>query len=320
MFTMKSLIDFININNYNKFNDYLLNYTYEDFLEDPKNVYGDKLEIEHIIESNEDNKDNNKDNNIYRYLELVFDGFFQGNYYDMYNRYQYLLYESLLKSYDPKKLSKSLYNKFKNDIEKLDIISLDGYTKNIRIKFKTEFDNTNKEYISLLNLYNYYESKNTDNIIITLSPRISEDISNKVYEDSKGIVYHICPNYVVDKILKYGLRPKEGKNSKIYKNRVWHPKSVYVIFGSVDNMKEYFKTEINNDKITTEYDDNILNSDEVTILKIDLNKYNRKLKFYKDTLGGKQFIYTKEYIPAFCISLYKENPIKKFIKNLFNSK
>ena len=51
---MKSLIDFININNYNKFNDYLLNYTYEDFLEDPKNVYGDKLEIEHIIESNED--------------------------------------------------------------------------------------------------------------------------------------------------------------------------------------------------------------------------------------------------------------------------
>ena len=297
---------------YNKYDDYLLNYTFENFLEDSKNVYGDKLEIEHIIESNED------DNNIYRYLELVFDGFFQGNYYDMYNKYQCLLYESLLKSYDPKKLSKSLYNKFKNDIEKLDIISLDGYTKNIRIKFKTEFDNTNKEYQSLLNLYNYYEAKNTDNIIITLSPRISEDMSDKVYEDSKGIVYHICPNYVVDKILEYGLRPKGGKNSKIYKNRIWHPKSVYVMFGDIDNnTKEYFKREIEKDKITTEYDDNILNSDEVTILKIDLNKYNRKLKFYKDTLGGKQFIYTKEYIPPQCISIYKESKLKQFIKKIF---
>lgn len=297
---------------YNKYNDYLLNYTFEDFLEDPKNVYGDKIEILTENNSNESNND------IFVYLELVFDGFFQGNYYDMYNKYQYLLYESLLKSYDPKKLAKSLYKKFKNDIEKLDIISLDGYTKNIRIKFKTEFDNTNKEYISLLNLYNYYESKNTDNIIITLSPRISEDMSNKVYEDSKGIVYHICPNYVVDKILKYGLRPKGGKNSKIYKNRVWHPKSVYVMFGSVDNdIKEYFKREIEKDKITTEYDDNVLNSDEVTILKIDLNKYNRKLKFYKDTLGGKQFIYTKEYIPPQCISIYKESKLKQFIKKLF---
>ena len=297
---------------YNKYNDYLLNYTFEDFLENSKNVYGDKLEIEHIIESNED------DNNIYRYLELVFDGFFQEYYCDMYDKYQYLLYESLLKSYDPKKLANELNRKFKKHIERIDIISFDRLTKNIRIKFNTEFDNTNKEYISLLNLYNYYEAKNTDNIIITLAPRISEDMSNKVYEDSKGIVYHICPSYVVNKILKYGLRPKGGKNSKIYKNRVWHPKSVYVMFGSVDNnIKEYFKTEINNDKITTEYDDNILNSDEVTILKIDLNKYNRKLKFYKDTLGGKQFIYTKEYIPPQCISIYKESKLKQFIKKIF---
>ena len=181
---------------YNKYNDYLLNYTFEDFLENSKNVYGDKLEIEHIIESNED------DNNIYRYLELVFDGFFQEYYCDMYDKYQYLLYESLLKSYDPKKLANELNRKFKKHIERIDIISFDRLTKNIRIKFNTEFDNTNKEYISLLNLYNYYEAKNTDNIIITLAPRISEDMSNKVYEDSKGIVYHICPSYVVNKILK----------------------------------------------------------------------------------------------------------------------
>jgi len=284
---------------YNKYDDYLLNYTFEDFLEDPKNVYGDKLEIEHIIESNENNS-------IYRYLELVFDGFFQGYYCDMYDKYQYLLYESLLKSYDPKKLTNKLNRKYKKYIKRIDIISFDRLTKNIRIEFYNEFDNTNKEYISLLNLYNYYEAKNIDNKIITLAPRISEDMSDKVYNESNGIVYHICPNYVVDKILEYGLRSKGRKNSKIYKNRAWHPKSVYVMFGSVDNnIKEYFKTEINNDKITTEYDNNILNSNEVTILKIDLNKYNRKLKFYKDTLGGKQFTYTKEYIPPQCISIYE---------------
>ena len=305
---MKSLLDYIST--YNKFNDYLLNYTYEDFLEDPKDIYGNKIIYETIINNGKDNND------IDRYLELVFEGFFQGNYYDMYNRYQYLLYESLLKSYDPKRLSKSLYNTFKGDIEKLDIISLDGYTKNIRIKFKTEFDTTNKEYLALLNLYNYYEAKNTDNKIITLAPRISEDKTNEVYET--GIVYHICPKYVTENILKNGLRPKGGKNSKIYKNRVWHPKSVYVIYGNINNKtKEYFRNEINSDKIHNEYDDKVLKSDDVDIIKIDLNKYSRKLKLYKDTLGGNQFVFTREYIPAFCISLYKENPIKKFIENLF---
>lgn len=307
---MKILIDYIN--NYNKFNDYLLNYTYEDFLEDPKNIYGDKIEI--LIENNS----NESDNDVSTYLDFLFGRYIQGNYYDDYNMYQELLYESLLKSYDTKKLANTLNKKFKNDIHKIYQIPTNDILKSIVIEFYDKFDTTNKEYRSLLNLYNYYEAKNINNKIITLSPRISEDMSNKVYEDSKGIVYHICPKYVTENILKNGLRPKGGKNSKIYKNRVWHPKSVYVIYGDIDyNIKEYFKREIEKDKITTEYDDKILNSDEVTILKIDLNKYDRKLKFYKDTLGVKQFVYTKEYIPPFCISLYKESSIKKFINNLF---
>ena len=309
---MLGLMNFIDKFKYNKCDDYLLNYTYEDFLENPKDVFGNKIIYENIINNKKDNND------IYKYLELVYEGFFQGYYCDMYDKYQYLLYESLLNSYDPKKLSKELNKKFGKYIERLDIISLDRLTKNIRIKFYNEFDTSNVEYQSLLNLYNYYESKNVNNKIITLSPRISEDMTDKVYNESNGIVYHICPNYVVDKILENGLRPKGSKNSKIYKNRVWHPKAIYVIFGNIDNdVKDYFKQEIENDKITNEYDDNILKSNDVTILKIDLNKYSRKLKFYKDTLGGNQFIYTKEYIPSFCISIYKENKIKKFIKELF---
>lgn len=312
---MKTLKDFIESFKYNKYNDYLLNYSYEDFLENPVDVFGNKIIYETIINNEKDNNDND---DIYKYLELVYEGFFQGYYCDMYDKYQYLLYESLLKSYDPKKLVKELNKKFKKYIEKIDIISLDRLTKNIRIKFYDEFNTSNSEYQSLLNLYNYYESKNIDNKIITLSPRISEDMSDKVYNESNGIVYHICSNYVVDKILENGLRPKGGKNSKIYKNRVWHPKSIYVIFDKVDNdIKDYFKKEIENDKITNEYDNTVLSNNDVTILKIDLNKYDRKLKFYKDTLGGKSFIYTKEYIPPQCISIYKENKIKKFFKDLF---
>ena len=311
---MKTLKDFIESFKYNKYNDYLLNYSYEDFLENPVDVFGNKIIYETIINNEKDNNDDN----IYKYLELVYEGFFQGYYYDMYDKYQYLLYESLLNSYDPKKLVKELNKKFKKYIEKIDIISLDRLTKNIRIKFYDEFNTSNGEYQSLLNLYNYYESKNIDNKIITLSPRISEDMSDKVYNESNGIVYHICPNYVVDKILENGLRPKSGKNSKIYKNRVWHPKSIYVIFNKVDNdTKNYFKQEIENDKITNEYDNTVLSNNDVTILKIDLNKYDRKLKFYKDTLGGKSFIYTKEYIPPQCISIYKEDKINKFFKDLF---
>jgi hypothetical protein len=298
---MKTLKDFIESFKYNKYSDDLLNYSYEDFCED-------KI-VETLV---------GEDNKIYSYLDYQFIKYLQGDEYDMYSKYQQLLYESLLKSYDTKKFVNILNKKFKKYIFKIELINTSDIVNSIRIKFKKEFDITNKEYQSLLNLYNYYESKNIDNKIITLSPRISEDMSDKVYNESNGIVYHVCPNYVVDKILENGLRPKGGKNSKIYKNRVWHPKSIYVIFDKVDNdIKNYFKKEIENDKITNEYDNNVLSNNDVTILKIDLNKYDRKLKFYKDTLGGKSFIYTKEYIPPQCISIYKENKIKKFFKDLF---
>lgn len=305
---MNSLINYIY--NYNKFNDYLLNYTYEDFLEEPKDIYGNKIET--IVENNigEYNK---------TYLEVLFETHVQGNIYDNYDKYQKLLYESILKSYDSKKFANALNKKFKEHISKIDLIKTSDIVNSIRIIFNKEFDNNNKDYQSLLNLYNYYEATNKDNKIITLSPRISEDKTNEVYKN--GIVYHICPKYVTENILKNGLRPKGGKNSKIYKNRVWHPKSVYVIYRNIDNnIKEYFVNEINSDKIHNEYDNKILKSDDVDIIKIDLNKYDRKLKFYQDTLGGNQFVFTREYIPAFCISLYKENPIKKFIKNLLNYK
>lgn len=299
---MKTLKDFIESFKYNKYNDYLLNYSYEDFC-------GDKI-VETLF---------GEDDKIHSYLDYQFIKYLQGDEYDMYNKYQQLLYESLLKSYDTKKFANVLNKKFKEYIFKIELIKTSDIVNSIRIKFNKEFDITNKEYQSLLNLYNYYESKNIDNKIITLSPRISEDMSNKVYNEANGIVYHICPNYVVNKILENGLRPKGGKNSKIYKNRIWHPKSIYVIFNKVDNdIKDYFKQEIENDKITNEYDNNVLSDNDVIILKIDLNKYDRKLKFYKDTLGEKSFIYTKEYIPPQCISIYKENKIKKFIKNILN--
>lgn len=302
---MKTLIDYIN--NYNKFNDYLLNYTYEDFLEDPKDIYGNPIEI--IVENNIEEYNES-------YLEFLFKTYLQGNIYDNYDKYQKLLYESILKSYDTKKLASALNKKFKDDIFKIELIKTSDIVNSIRITFNKEFDTTNKEYRSLLNLYNYYEAANQNNKIITLSPRISQDKTKEVYES--GIVYHICPKYVTENILKNGLRPKGGKNSKIYKNRVWHPKSIYIIYGNINNRtKEYFRKEINSDKIHNEYDDKVLKTDDVDIIKIDLNKYDRKLKFYQDTLGGNSFVYTKEYIPAFCISLYKESPIKKFIENLF---
>lgn len=305
---MKALKEFIQRFTYDKYEDYLLNYSYEDFLESPIDVFGNEIIYENVVDT--------EDNNIYKYLELLFEGFFQGSYCPMYDTYQYLLYKSVLKSYDPKKLRNELNKKFKKHIKRIDIISFDRLTKNIRIEFRNAFDTSNVEYQSLLNLYNYYEAKNIDNKIITLAPRISEDMSDDVYNDSNGIIYHMCPSYLADKILKYGLRPKGGKNSKIYRNRVWHPKAVYVIFNKIDDdVKKYFQKEIKNDRIPNEYD--VLKNNDMTVLKIDLNKYGRKLKFYKDTLGGKSFVYTKEFIPPQCISVYKENKIKKFIKELF---
>ena len=104
---MKQLIDYIN--KYNKFNDYLLNYTYEDFLEDPKDIYGNKIET--IVENNIGEEFNTI------YLEVLFETYLQGNIYDNYDKYQELLYESILKSYDSKKFASALNKKFKEYIK-----------------------------------------------------------------------------------------------------------------------------------------------------------------------------------------------------------
>ena len=52
---MKILKDFIESFKYNKYNDYLLNYSYEDFLENPVDVFGNKIICENIINNKNDN-------------------------------------------------------------------------------------------------------------------------------------------------------------------------------------------------------------------------------------------------------------------------
>ena len=61
---MKTLKDFIQRFKYNKYDDYLLNYSYEDFLENSIDVFGNKTIYKTVINNEKDNND------IYRYLEL----------------------------------------------------------------------------------------------------------------------------------------------------------------------------------------------------------------------------------------------------------
>ena len=302
---MKTLLDFLTLKQHNSFNDKLLNYSIEDFNDDGI--------IENLIENH---------NNVDSYLEYQFCPHIQGIRRDIYNKYQSLCYESIIKSYDTKKLANELNKHFGKSISKIDMIKTSDVINSIRIEFSDKtFNFDNAKYKSLLNLYNYYESSHilvSNYIVVTLSPYVSEDKTNDVYELSKGIVYHICPKYVTSKILEYGLRPKGGKNSKLYTNRLWHPKSIYVLYDEIDNdIIEYFKNEINNEQISNEYNKHKLDLNDIDILKIDLNKYNRKIRFYKDTLGDKKFVYTKEYIPPFCLSLYKKkNKLKTLIDEL----
>lgn len=65
---MKALKEFIQRFTYDKYEDYLLNYSYEDFLENPIDVFGNEIIYENIVD--------NEDTNVYRYLELLFEGFF----------------------------------------------------------------------------------------------------------------------------------------------------------------------------------------------------------------------------------------------------
>lgn len=210
-----------------------------------------------------------------------------------YFRYKSNVYESILKSYDNKKLYNEILNNFDKDIVPYNYTYNDRATvKSFVIKYKKTYTFTETEkFRQLLNLYNYFITYiDKENKLIHLEPNIPDNMTDYVYNDCNGIVYHITKTDIYEtKIKKYGLKPKTASYRKF-------PECVFVTTGKNEQeIKENIK-----------YVKDILTDDppyfrNTCILKIDLNKYKNKITLYKDNGMENNSFWTSEYIPPYCI-------------------
>lgn len=197
-----------------------------------------------------------------------------------------------LKTHDYKKLQKTLINKFD------DIISFEDYNgeDNIKSFFIVLDDHTNvnefsknESFLNILEFFNYFFSEVIDNKLY-IEPRYSTDKTSFIFNECNGICYHFCTNDKANKILKNGLRIKEGTYRMF-------PKRIYLyatpnIDINKDN-KETLKAFINS--VVSPFE---CKYKGLSILKININRI-KNISLYKDTsMKSDNAFFTLTNIPS----------------------
>ena len=205
-----------------------------------------------------------------------------------------------LKSHDCDKLI-DVINKFHNEeIESYDIFNfsedsklkaLDIICKNNYICEKLISD---KNFKNILNFFNYYVTKCSNNII-SIEPLFPKNMNNYVYGDNEnqchGILYHFCSKDTAEKILKSGLRIKKSKTSKRE-----YPARIYMLASPNLNIRkqrikviQFAKCIIGND----------VNINDYCILKVNMRGFEHNIDFYKDeSMANDECVFCYSNIPA----------------------
>lgn len=202
-----------------------------------------------------------------------------------------IIYESIMHSYNHEKLLEKINKKFKDDIYDVsEVPTNNDKTKSIGLYIKNENLQYNEEFKSLLNLYNYYVSfceyrkENNGYWEMYIEPYKPKEVTNYIYNDCKGIIYRFVNDYGLKRLNHHGLVPRND-NDRHY------PKYIFVVSNpNNDKLKEILlqvKREIK--------------KNDLHLIKIDLNKYENKLKFFIDPASVNYEAYvTREYIPKYC--------------------
>ena len=152
----------------------------------------------------------------------------------------------------------------------------------------------NEKFKNLIEFFNYFVSEIKDNRIF-IEPVYSEDRSKYVFNDCKGICYHITTNERAEKIMKTGLRTKRSYYRKF-------PSRIYLYATP--------KLSLVNDTHITDFVYKIANKLKaereggITIIRVNLNKcYNDVMRFYKDTsMRENEAVFTYNNIPTECLT------------------
>lgn len=217
------------------------------------------------------------------------------------------MYETLI-SHKPEQTIKKLKSTFDNKVYDF------RYVNDKSFSFKINEEDykdviTSKQFNDIIKFYNYVKIRDihyklSKTYRITLEPNVTHDMTDYVYDECDGIVYHITPVQYKDSILNTGLRTKVTKKYKIPKDFIEFHKRIYYI--AVPNKR-------NTDDILYEAKDMFTEeNEELCVIKVDLHKLDEiylehKVHFYKDVRNIFEYtLYGFTYIPKECLSLYKE--------------
>ena len=167
--------------------------------------------------------------------------------------------------------------------------------------------NKKETFINLLDFYGYYITKvkydlDTDKYIYIICPKYSKNCSDFVYNECKGICYHICLTKTVESILKNGLRCKKAN----YRD---FPKRIYVIAVPIKNINKL------KDIIKNVFEELCFGDpSKYNILKINKGSHNKiGPDFYEDDImKSNNTFYTYTNIPKEEIT--DLGSLKKFIE------
>lgn len=193
-----------------------------------------------------------------------------------------------LKTHDHKKLQKILKEEFPKNIA-----FFNDFNENSFIMFLNTDSQSilnNDKFKDILQFFNYTLRQPYDGGYL-IEPIYPKNVSDYVYNDCSGILYHFTDNKSAESILKSGLRARG------YIGRRNIPKRIYLYASSefldvnkkgkwywfAKSVVDIFKAKRNG----------------IAVLKIDLNKSKKtNLEFYKDTvMTAPEAIFTLNNIP-----------------------
>ena len=168
-----------------------------------------------------------------------------------------------------------------------------------------------KQLDIISNAYCYYEDGRTiekdtngnDYLQISYAIINTDNVTDIVYNDYNGIIWHICPKYIYENyVCKQGLLLKCGnKHKRQYLPRLYFFLDPAIV--SEANIKKYAKSLAK----AIPNENKIINT-EYVLLKINLNLItNHNYTFYDDMEYGPNIsVYTYETIHPKCIQFIKE--------------
>ena len=249
-------------------------------------------------------------------IEYAWDEYEEEKYFKFENSYKkninystYLSYQKYIYNYIFENI-KEFYNDLKtNNYEGIHTLNYYNNEYTLKILIDKNFDYLNdSKFNKLLKKYNVFISniRNGDHRnYIYVEENDMAEISDIIYNDNNGILYHITTKENADKILKYGLEPRSESK------KTWHPERIYFVNSMSKNNNDI---HIMKNMLLNYWDNN-----KVSILKIDLNKLkDKKIKFFKDpTTLDIDAYFTQEPIPPYCIKEVYLSMFDKVKEKLF---